>query len=123
MAPQRVNIKHERGPHYTSAVATGVTLTGPTGDGFLHLQFVRDVQPVVEEPVDVVEVTMPGGQTGQQMTPAGPGTVDFHREVVATISVSLAVGAGLAASLQKVAEAFGITTPTATIQNSPIRGR
>jgi hypothetical protein len=44
-------IKRVLAPGYASGIATGITILGPTGDGYVHLEFVRDVEMTMEEPM------------------------------------------------------------------------
>jgi hypothetical protein len=45
------SILHVRPTHFTSGVATGMAVTGPTDDGFIHLHFFREVQRITNDDV------------------------------------------------------------------------
>lgn len=45
------NILHVRPGHFVSAVATGIAVTGPTDDGFIHLHFFREAQRITNDEV------------------------------------------------------------------------
>lgn len=45
------SILHVRPTHFASGVATGLAVTGPTDDGFIHLHFFREVQRITNDDV------------------------------------------------------------------------
>lgn len=45
------SILHVRPTHFVSAVATGIAVTGPTDDGFVHLHFFREAQRITNDEV------------------------------------------------------------------------
>lgn len=45
------SILHVRPTHFASGVATGMAVTGPTDDGFIHLHFFREVQRITNDDV------------------------------------------------------------------------
>jgi hypothetical protein len=49
--PSKKSILHVRPTHFTSGVATGMAVTGPTDDGFIHLHFFREVQRITNDDV------------------------------------------------------------------------
>jgi len=111
-------LKHVRGPHFTTGLATGVNVMGPTSDGMVHLEFFRDLQVATEEMMSVTEVQGPAGQIGNLMTQAAPATVDYYREVVAVISLPLTTAANLGAGLKVFTDAFGVVSQTPTLAQS-----
>ncbi|WP_139206725.1 hypothetical protein [Luteibacter sp. UNCMF331Sha3.1] len=78
------SILHVRPTHFTSAVATGMAVTGPTDDGFLHLHFFREVQRITND--DVPTRTSAPNETELAW---GHAEANIHlvREEVAVISI------------------------------------
>lgn len=80
-------IKHSRAPHYTTAVATGLGLGGPSGDGFVHLTFFRDIFNIKSERFESVETKTTGNATEIKLGSPLPNKVELEREDVVTISI------------------------------------
>ena len=78
------NIMHVRPSHFASAVATGVAVTGPTDDGFVHLHFYREVQRVTHD-----AVPSRSGEPNELELAWGHATANIHlqREEGAVISI------------------------------------
>jgi hypothetical protein len=109
-------IKRVPAPGYRSGIATGMSLLGPTGDGFLHLEFIRDLQMTIEESVNVISTTGPGGQTYQRATSIGAPVVESRKELLATVSINSALLIWFVATLKRLAEQHG---PKPTEQGPP----
>jgi hypothetical protein len=111
-----VTIKRVTAPGYRSGIATGMSLLGPTGDGFLHLEFIRDLQMTMEESVDVTSTTGPSGQLYQRATSIGSPVVESRKELLATVSISAALLVWFVATLKRLAEQ---QAPKPTEQSPP----
>lgn len=106
MADSIFKMKHFQSPGYSSEVATGLAINGPSGDGFVHLMFYRD--SVKMEAQDFVRTEVPGGM---QLTPTGTNEVEICREDVAKISMPASVFAGLVKVFERHMEANGMKDP------------
>jgi hypothetical protein len=78
------SILHTRTSNFVSGVATGMAITGPTDDGFLHLHFFREVQRITNDDVPARslapnEVELAWGHA--------EANIHLHREEVAVISI------------------------------------
>lgn len=92
---------HVRSPDYTSAVATGVIVTGPTDDGFVHLHFFRETQRILNEDVPVLDAD----DNNLKLNRAEARLkVNLQREEVSTISIPDQVFAELAKGLVQVSK-------------------
>ncbi|MET0255430.1 MAG: hypothetical protein ABWZ54_12080 [Luteibacter sp.] len=78
------NILHVRPGHFVSAVATGIAVTGPTDDGFIHLHFFREAQRITND-----EVPSRAASPNEVELAWGQAEPNIHlvREEVAVISV------------------------------------
>lgn len=74
---------HVRNNHYVSTVATGVIVTGPTDDGFVHLHFFRESQRILNEEVPVQHNDHANLQLDRAQAKM---KVNLQREEMATIS-------------------------------------
>ncbi len=102
-----LKIEYVKAPHYTTGSAAMVVVAGPTGDGMVHLHFVREVLALRSESMRKVNLESASGSgpapfrlepTGQLTTP------ELYREVVATITMPAATLRGIAQTLVSVAE-------------------
>jgi hypothetical protein len=107
-------IKRVPAPGYTSGIATGMSMLGPTADGYLHIEFVRDVQMTMEEPINVTDVAGPDGRLYQRVAPAGAGVVQSHKELIATMTIKSNWLATLADGLKALAEKRGVAIDIAS---------
>lgn len=82
-------IKHIKAPHYATSVATGVALGGPTGDGFIHLTFFRDIFSLQHERFESVETRAVGTATEVKLGRPIPTHAPIEREDVASVSLPL----------------------------------
>jgi hypothetical protein len=78
------SILHVRSRGHVSAVATGVAVTGPTDDGFVHLHFFREIQRILHEDVPIEQVSEHGLMLDWSHAKA---SVHLQREEVATLSI------------------------------------
>lgn len=78
------SILHVRPTHFASGVATGMAVTGPTDDGFIHLHFFREVQRITNDDV-------PSRSNGPNEVELAWGRAEANihlvREEVAVISI------------------------------------
>jgi hypothetical protein len=103
---------HVRNSAYVSAVATGIIVTGPTDDGFVHLHFFRESQRILTE-----QVPAHYAEHGQLRLERSKAELKIHlqREEVATLSIPEATFGGLIEGLLQVATtlpARGSEAPT-----------
>lgn len=82
--PSKKIVQHVRPSHFTSAVATGVAVTGPTDDGFVHLHFYRETQRITHD--DVPSRSRAPNEVELAWGHAEP-SIHLVREEVAVISV------------------------------------
>lgn len=75
---------HVRNGSYVSAVATGVIVTGPTDDGFVHLHFFRESQRILNEEVPIQHNDHANLQLDRAQAKM---KVNLQREELATISL------------------------------------
>ncbi|QWT22209.1 hypothetical protein KPL74_09390 [Bacillus sp. NP157] len=80
------SVLHVRPPHFTSGVATGIAVTGPTDDGFVHLHFFREMQRITHD--DVPTRTHGPNEMEFAWSHATP-QVHPQREELAVISVPM----------------------------------
>lgn len=81
------SILHVRPTHFTSAVATGMAVTGPTDDGFVHLHFFREVQRITN---DDVPSRVPAPNEMELAWGHAEANIHLVREEVAVISIPMA---------------------------------
>ena len=94
-------IKHVAGPGYTSGIATGMTLHGPTPDGNMQLTFFHDTAIPVH---GTIEIATPG-QTGPQVSQdTRKENFDVVRHNIATISMHPSQIKAIGAAFSMVAE-------------------
>jgi hypothetical protein len=105
-------IKRVPAPGYASGIATGITILGPTGDGYVHLEFVRDVQMTMGEPMNVADIAGPDGKLYQRITPAGPGVVQNHKQLIATMTINSKSLTTFADGLKALARKRGVEVDT-----------
>ena len=104
---EMLKIEYVKAPHYTTGSAAMVVVAGPTGDGMVHLHFVREVLGLSSVSMTKVAV---GPASGLGPAPfrleptAQLATSDLYREVVATITMPAATLRGIAQTLVSVAE-------------------
>lgn len=81
-------IKHIQAPGYVAAVATGITLNGPTPDNMMHVTFFRDVAIPTEDSSAIVK-TQPGDAPGSHLAEGAEAKMTFkvERHNLATISM------------------------------------
>jgi hypothetical protein len=106
---------HERHPHHISAMATGIALHGPLGDGFVMMTFHRDAARLVKEVFDSVEEDLPGGTALRLMGRTQPPEVAFYREDVASLLIPADKFAQFAEAVQTMANS--LTTVTVAKQD------
>lgn len=78
------SILHVRPSHFVSGVATGMAITGPTDDGFLHLHFFREVQRITNDDVPARAVSPNEVELAWGHAEAN---IHLHREEIAVISI------------------------------------
>lgn len=78
------SILHVRPAHFVSAVATGIAVTGPTDDGFVHLHFFRETQRITND--DVPSRSSAPNEVELAWGHAEPN-IHLVREEVAVISI------------------------------------
>lgn len=81
----KVTVKHVEHGSYNRAMASGITLAGPSPDGFVHVQFWREALRMTEEHFDQ-ELLQEGDMQVAKMVPAGNSSEQF-REDVATMMI------------------------------------
>lgn len=85
--PMKKSVPFKAGPNYFSATATGVTVNGPTPDGFIHLHFTRFTS--VPERLDFEgREIMHEGQRGFEYGKSQSYASDPYHEIIASISLS-----------------------------------
>ncbi|MBB3228547.1 hypothetical protein FHW69_003189 [Luteibacter sp. Sphag1AF] len=82
--PSTKSVLHVRPSHFTSGVATGLHITGPTDDGFVHLHFFREVQRITN---DDVPARIPAPNELELDWSRAQASIHLHREELAVISV------------------------------------
>lgn len=93
-------LKHNKHPAHHSSMATGVALSGPSPDGFVHLTFYRDAIELVEEHFE----TAPGEVEGTvHLRPVdGSLKTTLSREDVVTLLVPAGKFKSFASALQRM---------------------
>lgn len=120
-----LKIEYVKAPHYTTGSAAMVVVAGPTGDGMVHLHFVREVLGL--SPVTMKKVTV-GPAIGSASTPfrleptSQLTTTELYREVVATITMPAATLRGIALTLVSVAEMAETIAKQAVSGASDVQG-
>ena len=102
-----LKIEYVKAPHYTTGSAATVVVAGPTGDGMVHLHFVREVLGLGSESMKKVTVGPASGSAPApfRLEPTGQlPTSELYREVVATITMPAVMLRGIAQTLVSVAE-------------------
>ncbi|GLQ87539.1 hypothetical protein [Dyella flagellata] len=91
---------HVRNSQYLSAVASGIIVTGPTDDGFVHLHFFRESQRILSE-----EVPAQYEGDGHLRLERGNAELKIHlqREEVATLAIPESTFGDLVEGLMQVA--------------------
>lgn len=92
---------HVRAPDYTSTVATGVIVTGPTDDGFVHLHFFRETQRILNEDVPISDADANNLRLNRAEAKL---KVNLQREEVSTISIPEKIFEELAKGLVQVSK-------------------
>jgi hypothetical protein len=84
------NVKFVRAPGVAATTATGVSISGPTPDGNMHLTFFRDVQFPDAQTYEVrdVQSNIPSDVHAHQLVPAGDPTMKYEKEIVAIVSLT-----------------------------------
>lgn len=95
---------HQPHQHYSSAMATGVAIQGPLGDGMVHLTFYRDASRLVKEEFTAEEADGPLGKVVTVTPRPGMPEVQHFREDVATILIPAEKFAGFATAIQGMNE-------------------
>ena len=83
-----LKIRHVLHTGYTSTVATALSLTGPSPDGFVHVTFFRDATRITEETLSQ-EVLQSGDVEVIKISPQENRT-EHVREDVACIAIPVA---------------------------------
>jgi hypothetical protein len=113
MDEKKKNILHVRPPNFTTGVATGIAITGPTDDGFVHLHFFRETQRITHDDVpsrshSPNEVEYAWGRAEPHIHP--------QREELAVVSVPVS-------RIQLIAHALGRAAQfVESINEPPVRG-
>ncbi|URL57114.1 hypothetical protein IM816_10645 [Luteibacter flocculans] len=106
-------VQHVRPTHFTSAVATGVAVTGPTDDGFVHLHFYRETQRITHD--DVPSRSHAPNEVELAWGHAEP-SIHLVREEVAVISVPVSrlpfIGTVLNKAVRFVASLLNASRPS-----------
>lgn len=97
-------LPHERHSHHMSAVATGVTVTGPLGDGMVSFTFYRDAAKVLKQTYQAKEVEGPGGRAVELNEASAQPEVSYFREEVVTLLIPADKVHGFASVMQKLVE-------------------
>jgi hypothetical protein len=84
----KIVVKHIQHPGYTSAMASGAVLAGPSPDGFVHITYWREGMRLLEEKFEQ-EVTLVNNVEVAKMKSEGNISEHF-REDVATILLPVA---------------------------------
>lgn len=102
-----VALKHRKHPHYTTTVASGLGIGGPSTDGFVSIAFFREMVDVVEEYFDRIEEPLAGGAVRVTMnSTAKPAKIEQFREDVATVLVPIASFYSFAEAVANMAESL-----------------
>ena len=97
-----VTVPRVRSPGFTSAVATGVTIIGPSPDGFFHVTFWREGIRMIHERFRTIDPNA-SSIDGQAVVMAEGGQhTEMVREEVATILIPIGRFAGMVEALGKV---------------------
>ncbi|HEY4093392.1 MAG TPA: hypothetical protein VGN46_17915 [Luteibacter sp.] len=113
MDEKKKNILHVRPPTFTSGVATGIAITGPTDDGFVHLHFFRESQRITHD--DVPTRSQSPNETEFAWGRAEPN-IHLQREELAVISVPMD-------RVQLMAQALGRAAQfVEQLREPPVRG-
>lgn len=119
-SPSKKSIMHVRPTHFTSAVATGMAVTGPTDDGFIHLHFFREVQRITND--DVPSRSNTPNEVELAWTHAEPN-IHLVREEVAVISVPVTrlpfIGTALNKAVRFVANVVNGSSPSPRATQHP----
>ncbi|NID15037.1 hypothetical protein [Luteibacter yeojuensis] len=111
---------HVRPTHFASAVATGMAVTGPTDDGFIHLHFFREVQRITND--EVPSRSSAPNEVELAWTHAEPN-IHLMREEVAVISVPVTrlpfIGTALNKAVRFVANVVNGGVSSSRARQSP----
>ncbi len=83
-------LKHFKHPGHTSVVATGVAISGPSADGFVHVTFYRDMLSLIEEYFDAHEEGEGVNKTATLVPKREANKTEMGREDVATVLIPAA---------------------------------
>ncbi|MHB1284291.1 MAG: hypothetical protein ACYCZI_10550 [Metallibacterium scheffleri] len=117
-------VEFKPSPSYATGVAQGVVLTGPTSDGFVHVNFVRDIMLLAPETLIPTPTVTPTGKAAFTLArdPSSVAEPKLYREVVATISVPAMALRAIADVLIRVADDAGMppfVQPTPPTDRAP----
>ncbi len=84
----KVTMKHVQHPAFTSAMATGIALAGPSPDGYVHIQYWREGLRMLQENFEQ-EIFVQDGIQVARLKADGNETEAF-REDVATVLIPVA---------------------------------
>lgn len=103
-------VEFKPSPSYLTGVAQGVVVTGPTSDGFVHVNFVRDIMQLVPETLISTSTITATGKPAFTLArdPDSIAEPKLYREVVATISVPAMALRGIVDVLIRVADDAGM---------------
>lgn len=82
-----LTLEHRDAPGYVAASATGVSISGPSGDGLLHMTFFRDMMRPEAEDFTMQPATQDPNNVAFTLTQKPSRTPLMYRVDVATISV------------------------------------
>ena len=121
-----LEIKYVQAPNYTTGHAGIVIAAGPTGDGMVHLHFVREVVGLQSESVMKTVVGSTDGQNAEifRLSPieGRPITTDLYREIVATIAMPAASLRNVARTLLNVADTVEGNSRAASVSGAAESG-
>ncbi|MGE8235085.1 MAG: hypothetical protein ACN6PQ_02315 [Stenotrophomonas indicatrix] len=80
----KTTVKHVQNSAYTSAMASGLVISGPSPDGFIHVTFWREGLRLTEEHFEQ-EVFHHEGVEVAKMTPQGNVSEQFREDVATMI--------------------------------------
>lgn len=83
-------LEHTSGPNYCSALATGITIAGPSADGMVHLTFFREVMRPTSETFKMLPAGPPAPADAVTLERIATQAPRMYREDVATISLPMA---------------------------------
>ncbi|HEI8112374.1 MULTISPECIES: hypothetical protein [Stenotrophomonas] len=101
----QTTVKHIQSNAYTSAMASGLIINGPSPDGFIHVTFWREGMRLTEEQFEQELFHHEGVQVAK-MTPQG-NTVEHFREDVSTMIIPVPKLSEFCDALCKMRDALG----------------